>query len=146
MEALGKGKLSVGKVSSILKLHASIFRCKKYLGNDGVKFEELKYEDTKLLNESAVEKHENAAKESDGIASDTDKCVKYTFNRRHKKVLSSKSDNCSSHGKRFLTGQVREKPSFNHDDKNPSSIEDSSSDSQSMIDIACQLQFSSHVL
>ncbi|KAI3793973.1 hypothetical protein L1987_36597 [Smallanthus sonchifolius] len=120
------------EISSLLKPRASLSRCKKYLVND-----------TKLLNDSVVEKHESAAKESDGIACDTDnnRSLKYTFSRRHKKVLSSKSDNCSSHGKSVLTRQASEKPSFNHESEKPNLIEDSSesSDNQNMIDIACQL-------
>ncbi|KAI7741392.1 hypothetical protein M8C21_000852, partial [Ambrosia artemisiifolia] len=69
---------------------------------------------------------------------DNNSCLKYTFSRRHKKVFSSKSDNCSSRGKSFLTDQVRKTPSSNHENKKPNPIEDSSSDSQNMIDIACK--------
>ncbi|KAI3799162.1 hypothetical protein L1987_34452 [Smallanthus sonchifolius] len=112
------------EISSLLKPRASLSRCKKYSIND-----------TKLLNDSVVKKHEIAACDTDN-----NRCLKYTFSRRHKKVLSSKSDNCSSHGKSVLTGQVSEKPSFNHDSEKPNLIEDSSesSDNQNMIDIACQ--------
>ncbi|KAF5766111.1 hypothetical protein HanXRQr2_Chr15g0711511 [Helianthus annuus] len=72
----------------------------KYSGNDGVKFEETKSEDTNVASDSLVEKHESVAKESNGVACNTynNRCLTYTFSRRHKKVLSSKSGNYSSHG------------------------------------------------
>ncbi|KAF5769872.1 hypothetical protein HanRHA438_Chr14g0663881 [Helianthus annuus] len=118
------------EISSLFKSRASLSHCKKHLVNDGVKFEETKSEDTNVASDPLVEKHESAAKESDGVACNTynNRCLKYTFSRRHKKVLSSKSDNYSSHGN-----------SCNHENKKPDLIEDSSSDSPNMMDIACQL-------
>ncbi|XP_021973520.1 uncharacterized protein LOC110868618 [Helianthus annuus] len=107
------------EISSLFKSRASRSHCK---GNNGVKFEERKYEESKLLNDSVVEKDESAAKESVWTARDADnnRCLKYTFSRRRKKVSSSESY----------------KPSFNLENEK---LIDDSSDSQNIIDVACQL-------
>ncbi|MFS7955961.1 hypothetical protein Hanom_Chr07g00648931 [Helianthus anomalus] len=107
------------EISSLFKSRASRSHCK---GNNGVKFEERKYEESKLLNVSVVEKDESAAKESVWTARDADnnRCLKYTFSRRRKKVSSSESY----------------KPSFNLENEK---LIDDSSDSQNIIDVACQL-------
>ncbi|KAK1440826.1 hypothetical protein QVD17_06658 [Tagetes erecta] len=130
------------EISSLFKSRSSLSHCTKYSGNNGVKFEETKYEDTELQNDSVVEKHEKcAAKKSAGSVRDAanNRCLKYTFSRRHKKVLPSESYNCSSLGKSSFTGQMREKLSYNLENEKPDQIDDSSSDSQIIFDVACQL-------
>ncbi|KAL8240732.1 hypothetical protein R6Q59_014087 [Mikania micrantha] len=119
--------------SSLFKSRASLSGCKKYPGNNGVKFEET--------NDSVVEKHESASKEAVGTACDADnnRSLKYTFSRRRKKVLLSESYNCSSLGNNILTGQMREKPSYNLENEKLNLNDDSSSDSQNIMDVACQL-------
>lgn len=131
------------EISSLFKSRDSLSRCTKYPSNNGVKFEETKYEDTELQNDSVIEKHECGAKKSAGSvrAADNNRCLKYTFSRRHKKVLPSESYNCSSLGKSSLTGRMREKPSYNLENEKPNKIDDTSSDSQNIFDVACQVSF-----
>ncbi|XP_024993189.1 uncharacterized protein LOC112526964 isoform X1 [Cynara cardunculus var. scolymus] len=102
-------------------------------------------ENTGLLNELVVEKNEVAAKESaehtGGSAFDNDKnrLLKYTFSRKRKKNLSSKSDNCSNTGKSILSRKMGERSSFSPEQEKTSLIEDPSADSQNMVEVACQL-------
>ncbi|KVI09143.1 hypothetical protein Ccrd_012481, partial [Cynara cardunculus var. scolymus] len=101
-------------------------------------------ENTGLLNELVVEKNEVAAKESaehtGGSAFDNDKnrLLKYTFSRKRKKNLSSKSDNCSNTGKSILSRKMGERSSFSPEQEKTSLIEDPSADSQNMVEVACQ--------
>ncbi|KAI7731154.1 hypothetical protein M8C21_006562 [Ambrosia artemisiifolia] len=107
------------EISSLFKSRAARSHFK---GNNGVKSEETKHEETKLLNDSVAEKHLSAGKESVGTAPDADnnRCLKYS--RRRKKVSSSEVY----------------KPSYNLEHEKPTLIDDSS-DSQNMIDVACQV-------
>ncbi|XP_076914662.1 uncharacterized protein LOC143573749 [Bidens hawaiensis] len=64
---------------------------------------------------------------------DNNSRMKYTFSRRQKKACSLIS----------LTGQMREKPSYNlENEKSTLNIDDSHSDNQNIIDVACQVSFS----
>ncbi|GKE68820.1 hypothetical protein Tco_1526892 [Tanacetum coccineum] len=144
------------EISSLFKSRSALSRCKKYSDNDCVKIEthqhrskslspstgaskQITYDvkdtkDTKVLSESVVKKQEDAAKESAVVACDTNEnnSLKYTFSRRRKKVLSAKTDD--------LTCQMKEKLSSSPDNENCNLIEDKSSDTHNMVDIACQGQ------
>ncbi|XP_076954319.1 uncharacterized protein LOC143628687 [Bidens hawaiensis] len=112
------------EISSLFKSRNSLSHCKD---NNGMKFEETKDNETR-------KKHESAAKESVGTARDGDNNgrLKYTFSRRQKKACSSIS----------LTGQMREKPSYNLENEKSTPIDDSYSDKQNILDVACQVSFS----
>lgn len=109
-------------ISSLFKSRAALSRCKKY--SAGASKDDELPDDSKLVNVSVAEEHEIDEKESNGVACDTDKnkLLKYTFSRRSKKALSSKSDNYAENEK-------------------PDLIEYPSSDSQNMVDVACQVCF-----
>ncbi|KAI3808695.1 hypothetical protein L1987_24653 [Smallanthus sonchifolius] len=138
-------KLTENKGNNVCTLRRSIrkrkVRCWDEISSLFKSRASTKYEDTKLLNDVVVEKRESAAKESVGAANDAgnNRCLKYTFSRRRKKVLQTESYNCSSLVKSISTGQMREKPSYNLENEKLDLIDDSYSDSQNIIDVACQL-------
>lgn len=149
--------LSRCKKNSGLKLDERRYKYKSTSASEETKDDALPgplhinaIENTKLLNESVVEN----GKESAGISScnlitqhtggsacynDKNRLLKYTFSRKRKKNLSSKSDNCSDPGKSFLNPEMGEKSRFSPEEEKPSLIEDPSGDSQTMVEVACQL-------
>ncbi|XP_076891579.1 uncharacterized protein LOC143543029 isoform X2 [Bidens hawaiensis] len=93
---------------------SSLFKSRDSLShskdNNGMKFE--------------VTKDDEMARDGDNNSR-----LKYTFSRRQKKVCSSIS----------LTGQMREKQSYSLENEKSTLIDDSYSDKQNIIDVACQL-------
>ncbi|XP_071735045.1 uncharacterized protein [Rutidosis leptorrhynchoides] len=116
------------QISSLFKSRTALTRCRKYLCNTGVKFDEHQHrskstnaskestydEHTKNTSESVVEKQEIAVKESvetkagkvlntdyvQAENTDENRLLKYTFSRKRKKVMSS--DKCPSVEKNYL--------------------------------------------